>query len=113
DLFLNGTQIDKPVAWTLSVGVNARIQGKPLIGELTADGVVDLMGRKIQIEPLAWKMKGLSLQARGKVSGFSNPSMDLALKLSDISLSDLSSWVSLPKEIRISGSPSLEIGLKG
>src|SRR2546426_4095673 len=92
DLSLNGTQIDKPVSWTLSVGVNARVRGKPLIGALTANGVLDLVGRKIQIEPLAWKMKGLTLEARGKVSGFSNPNVDVSLALSDISLSDLSSW---------------------
>src|SRR5207247_1132763 len=73
DLSVTGTQIDKPLFFDCSVGILGAWRGKPLKGTLKVKSVIDLFGQKVQIESFQWKMNGLAVDLKGKVSNFLKP----------------------------------------
>jgi len=113
DLTVIGTGLDKPMSLDLLVGIESKFQKKNIKGELTTKAVLDLPKQKVQFDLFQWKMKGLILDMKGKVVNFSKPEMDIAASIHDVILQELSEWIALPKEVRISGSPQMGLELKG
>jgi uncharacterized protein involved in outer membrane biogenesis len=113
DLTISGTGLDKPMAVDLAFTLDSVLLGKGLKGTLASQAVVDLKEQRVDLQKLNWTMSALTLDLKGKVRGFEKPDLDLSAALTLLDLASLSDWVTLPKDLKLSGRPTLSADLKG
>lgn len=113
ELAVTGTGLDAPMQLDLLVGIVSQVQGKKISGELKSKMMLDLKEEKVQMDSLQFRLAEANLVVKGKVNKFLRPELDLSLSISEINFQKLADWVTLTKDLRISGSPKLELLLKG
>ena len=113
NLTASSTGLDKPMKVKLSFNLDSFLLGKDLRGKLEVSSVLELPNETVEIESLLWTMDLLTLETKGRIENFKNPKIDLELSLSKLDMKALTQWAPLPKEIKISVSPTLNLSLKG
>lgn len=113
NLTVKVTEITKPMILDLKAKAFGTYEGKEIRADLGLKCVIDLLAARIKVENLALNLPELDLDAKGEVSNFSKPELDISLTVKKIDLKSIGRWVEIPKEVSVSISPSIQASLKG
>ncbi len=113
NLTVTGTELDKPMALDFSLKAAGNFKGKSVNASVALKCVVDALAQRVNIENLSATLAELSLDLKGKVQGFAKPDLDVSVSLKDFDFKQISRWASLPKELSLSGSPAVNLSIKG
>ncbi len=114
NLSVTATGLDKPMSIAASVALNGVWGGRKVNGSFETKSVVEIPAQRVEVDHLSVKTDAAAIEAKGKVTSFMfKPHADITVTLKEIDFAKLSPWVSLPKELRVSGKPELTLHLKG
>ncbi len=114
NLSVAATGLDKPMSISADVAVSGVWDGKKLNASLETESVVEIPAQRVEVDRLVIKTDAAAVEAKGKVTSFMlKPRADATVTLKNVDFAKLSQWVTLPKELKISGAPELTVHLKG